>query len=160
MKSVLQNSPTTCGQACIAMVRGTSLEQAIKRVGHSGIMTDSMMLVSVNAVDGFVPGHPPDDKIAIQKHREPGGTREHWTVSTLGYTLDPASIPADKRWPVTKHIIVRDPTAKEIDRFLAGIETDEILADAELMAMIAESEKQAAAGKTESWESVKSKLFG
>ena len=47
------------------------------------------------------------------------------------------------------------PTKKQLE---AIQETAEILADQELMALIAKSEIQIAAGKTESWDSVKAKL--
>lgn len=48
-----------------------------------------------------------------------------------------------------------EPTPEQLE---AIQETAEILADPELMAALAESEKQAAAGKTQSWDSVKAKL--
>ena len=38
----------------------------------------------------FKPGQPPKDIVALVKHREPNGTREHWTVSYYGEILDPA----------------------------------------------------------------------
>lgn len=105
MKLVIQNSPTTCGQACIATILNISLEDAIKLVGHDQITSDQELLDALWATR-FTDGPPPIGETALQKHKEPNGNREHWTVWDRNQTLDPAQIRADKLWPVYKHVIV------------------------------------------------------
>lgn len=102
MKFVAQESPTTCGQACIAMLLDLTLEEAIQLVGHDGITTDDELKAALH-ISKFIEGAPRSDCIAIQKHKSPYGLNEHWTVSYYGRTLDPAGIPEKLRWKVYKH---------------------------------------------------------
>ncbi len=100
---VKQRGPTTCGQACVATLLEISLDEAISRIGHDGI-TDEYEIAFAVATDlPFVEGPPSSSTIAIQKHRDPNGSREHWTVSWRGTTLDPACI-GKRLWPVVKHV--------------------------------------------------------
>lgn len=105
MKLVLQNSPTTCGQACVATLLEISLEDAIRLVGHDQITSDKDLLDTLWATH-FTDGAPPTGKIALQKHKEPNGNREHWTVWDGSKILDPAQIREDKLWPVYKHVVI------------------------------------------------------
>lgn len=108
LKLVEQQSPTTCGQACLAMIFGCTLQEAIDIIGHDGITSDDEILKAMAAHSrvfeglSFTQGKTPDYVIAIQKHREPNGTREHWTVSEFGLTLDPAKI-GRRLWPVYQY---------------------------------------------------------
>lgn len=102
---IRQRGPTTCGQACVAMLLGISLDAAIQRIGHDGITDGFELLFAVGSECPFVEGPPATDVVAIQKHREPSnpnGCREHWTVSWKGKTLDPACI-GKRLWPVVSH---------------------------------------------------------
>lgn len=99
---VRQRGATTCGQACVAMLLGISLDDAIKRIGHDGTTEDIELLFAVGSELPFVEGPPAADVVALQKHRDPNGGREHWTLSWKGKTLDPACI-GKRLWPVVKH---------------------------------------------------------
>ena len=94
MNLVKQPTSTTCGQSCVAMLLDISLEEGIIRVGHMGITSDDDLLKALNiystAGEEFELGYPPKDIVALVKHREPNGLREHWTVSYYGKTFDPA----------------------------------------------------------------------
>lgn len=105
MMLVKQIGPTTCGQACLAMIHGISLDESIRHVGHTGEVSDIDMLMLSGTDASFVDGPPSPDIVAIQKHRDPNGDREHWTVSFRGALLDPAEI-GEKLWPVYKHFAV------------------------------------------------------
>lgn len=120
MKLVKQNSPTTCGQACVATVLGITLEESIELFGHSGTTSDYEILKALGKhfmgemktdLPIFPPdtkvilGKPPKDILAIVKHKEKNGNREHWTVWNRGDILDPACING-KLWPITKYIEV------------------------------------------------------
>lgn len=105
MNLVRQINPTTCGQACIAMIHGIGIETAIAYVGHTGEMSDVEILVASGTDAPMRDGPPASDVTAIQKHRDPKGDREHWTVSHNRQTLDPAEI-GKKLWPVTKHVVI------------------------------------------------------
>mgnify|MGYP001558871119 CR=1 FL=1 len=105
MKLVRQINSTTCGQACVAMVLGVSIETAIEIVGHKDCVSDEKML----AIFGkqFAAGNPPHNSVAIVKHKEPNGDREHWTVWNRGEVLDPACI-GKKLWAAYKHIPIAE----------------------------------------------------
>lgn len=117
MKLIKQNSPTTCGQACVAMVKGISLEESIELFGHSNTTSDYEILKALgltfiqsveNGKDTYskvVFGKPQRNIIAIVKHTEKSGIRSHWTVWNYGETFDPACIKG-KLWPITKYIEV------------------------------------------------------
>lgn len=110
LKLVEQQSPTTCGQACLAMIFGCSLQEAIEIVGHDGITSDEEILKALatrRVFEGlsFTQGKTPAYVVALQKHREPKGHREHWTVSEFGLTLDPAKI-GSKLWPVYQYVVL------------------------------------------------------
>lgn len=99
---VQQRGPTTCGQSCVAMLLGISLDEAIAIIGHDGITEDSELLMAIGSELPFVGGPPSPDVVALQKHRDPSGEREHWTLSWKGKILDPACI-GKRLWPVVKH---------------------------------------------------------
>ena len=104
---VKQTKPTTCGQCCIATILHLTEERVIEIVGHDGIMTDEEMINGFHYNTGFMDGHPVAGTgcIGIQKHKDPKGTREHWTVFYADKTLDPACI-GSRLWPVYKHMVV------------------------------------------------------
>lgn len=109
MKLIKQPSGTTCGQCCVAMLKGISLDDAIILIGHDGITSDNDLLRVLDIddlYDGFDLGYPPKDIIALVKHRDPNGDREHWTVSYYGKTLDPACR-GKKLWPAFKYVEVK-----------------------------------------------------
>ena len=112
MQLIKQPTSTTCGQCCIAMLLGISLEEAIKSVGHDGISSDEDMLKLIfqkyTTAHHFLfkSGPPPKDIVALVKHKEPGGVREHWTVSYYGEILDPACL-KKKLWPPSKYVKAR-----------------------------------------------------
>ena len=100
MKLIKQTSPTTCGQCCIAMLLDTDEADAIKMVGHSDITSDISMVLILN--NRFTMGEPPNDVLALVKHKEPNGVREHWTVIDHGQIFDPAC--KKKLWPAYKYL--------------------------------------------------------
>ena len=112
MDLVKQPTSTTCGQCCIAMLLDVSLEEAISMIGRDGISSDEDMLKQIFEKYTkyhhflFKPGQPPKDIVALVKHREPNGTREHWTVSYYGEILDPACR-GKRLWPVLKYVKAR-----------------------------------------------------
>ncbi len=99
---VRQRGPTTCGQACVAMLLDISLDEAIEKIGHDGITEDIELLNIIGTESAFIKGNPPPDITALQKHRDPNSDREHWTISWYGKTLDPACI-GNRLWPVLKY---------------------------------------------------------
>lgn len=107
---IRQTTPTTCGRCCVAMLTGETVEQVIANVGHADIMGDDDIAraFGLGSVDIFYrfwkEGPAPDDCVALQFHKEPGGDRGHWTVSDMGVLLDPAEI-GDRLWPVEKHAV-------------------------------------------------------
>ena len=105
-KLVKQKTPTTCGQCCIATLLCYDIETVIKSVGYDGIMSDQdMMDAWFWRSRSFVIGTPPEGTIAIQKHKDPNGDREHWTVFWGSVTLDPACI-GPRLWPVYKYLVI------------------------------------------------------
>ena len=102
---VKQTSPTTCGQAVIAMLWRMKLDDAIKMLGHDGITSDDELIKNTGTFAEFQEGSPSQDVVAVQKHRDPDGEREHWTLWWKGRTLDPACI-GKRLWPVSKHVVV------------------------------------------------------
>lgn len=112
---VRQRGPTTCGQACVAMLLGISLDEAIARVGHDGITEDIELLFAVGSELPFVEGPPSPDVVALQKHRDPNGEREHWTLSWIGKTFDPACL-SKRLWPVVKHAEIDSRCRSEAER--------------------------------------------
>jgi hypothetical protein len=105
MKLIKQKTRTSCGQCCVAMVFEIPLEEAIAIVGHDGIMNDEEMYEVIGSDALMVSGKPQEGVVAIQKHKDPNGNREHWTVWNRNVTLDPANI-GSKLWPVYKHFEV------------------------------------------------------
>lgn len=87
------------------MLLGISLDDAIARIGHDGITEDIELLFAVGSELPFVEGPPSPDVVALQKHRDPNGDREHWTLCWKGTTFDPACI-GKRLWPVTKHAVI------------------------------------------------------
>lgn len=106
MNLVKQTKDAMCGQACVSMVIGCSLEDAVKKIGHGGVTTDEEMIAALELGGRkFRDGPPPEGVWALQKHRDPNGSREHWTVWDRSRTLDPACL-GDKIWPVYKHVVI------------------------------------------------------
>lgn len=101
-KLIRQKNSTTCGQSVLAMLLSIPLEDAIKLVGHDGITTDDEIWANSGTESQFVDGCPPKGIVAIQKHKEPKGTREHWTLWYRDKTLDPANL-GNRIWPVYKY---------------------------------------------------------
>lgn len=103
---VFQNSPTTCGQACVAMIVGCTLEGAIERVGHSG-KTKYFEVLSAIGINNheFKKGKAKGNIVALQLHRNEEKTAAHWTVYWHGITLNPSK--SEKSlWNVEKHFII------------------------------------------------------
>ena len=104
-KLVRQRTSTTCGQCVIAMLISISRSEAIQKVGHGGVMSDEEMWSLCGTESGFVHGGPKYGVVAVQKHREPNGEREHWTLWWKDKVLDPRN-KIEELWPVTKHFII------------------------------------------------------
>lgn len=105
MKLIRQKNRTSCGQCCVAMVMDISLKEAIDLVGHDGIMTDNEIYYLIGSDAPMTSGSPPRGVVAIQKHKDPNGNREHWTVWNKNITFDPANI-GPNLWPVYKYFEV------------------------------------------------------
>lgn len=101
---VRQKTSTTCGQCVIATLYRISRASATEIIGHDGITSDAEIRDACATEHDFAPGPPPPGCVAVQKHREPGGEREHWTLFWRDQTLDPANIKG--LWPVSKHLII------------------------------------------------------
>ena len=106
MKLVKQKTSSTCGQACVAMLKQISLDAAVELVGHKTCTSDEEILTALGLSGPFTEGKPSNKIVALQKHRDPNGDKEHWTVSCYGKLFDPAQIGANL-WPVFKFIKVR-----------------------------------------------------
>lgn len=104
-KLIRQKSATTCGQCCVAMLMSCDIKAAIEIIGHDGITSDEDIFCAVGTEESFREGPPPAGVVAIQKHKDPDGEREHWTLWWIDKTLDPANI-GDRLWPVSKHLII------------------------------------------------------
>lgn len=94
-----------CGQCCVAMILGCSLEEAIKLVGTRGTTRVKHLRESLE-VQGFVVG----DRINAKKydlqpgrmylarvHWFKGGNRTHWVVVNDQVIVDPA-YGSDPEW--------------------------------------------------------------
>lgn len=103
---VRQRTATTCGQCVVAMVLGISRSEAIKMIGHDGITSDVEIWQQCNTKSQFVEGSPTYGVVAVQKHREPNGEREHWTLWWKDKIFDPRGNANDKLWPVIKHFVI------------------------------------------------------
>lgn len=115
MRLVRQRTATTCGQCVIAMLFNVSRRTAIEMIGHSGITSDEEMLNACRIDGGFTDGTPPNDVIAVQKHKDPNGTQEHWTLWNKGEVLDPRGRP-EELWPVYKYFVVSDEHTTELKK--------------------------------------------
>lgn len=102
---VRQRTPTTCGQCVVAMLLSVSRSAAIEMFGHSDITSDAEVWRLCGTESGFVEGPPPEGVVAVQKHKDPEGDREHWTLWWKDTVLDPRNRP-DELWPVAKHFTV------------------------------------------------------
>ncbi len=102
---VRQRTATTCGQCVVAMVLGVKRSVAVQMVGHAGITSDEEIWRQCGTESGFVEGTAPDGVVAVQKHRDPNGDREHWTLWWKDKILDPRN-KVEELWPVTKHFVV------------------------------------------------------
>lgn len=109
MKLVKQPTPTTCGQACLAMALSMTLKQAIQLVGHDGITTSDEIVQALTTITGMYHnakfGLPPNKGRYIVYHKEPGGKRGHWTFMEDGTLYDPACI--KNLWDIEKYIEVK-----------------------------------------------------
>jgi len=79
-----QNSPTTSGQTLVAMILEGSLEDAIRRIGRSGVTCDAEILPAIGTSGRILESRPPSDVLAAQKQCEPTGLRKNWKVSDQG----------------------------------------------------------------------------
>jgi hypothetical protein len=101
---IRQKTPTTCGQCVVAMLYSVNVETAIHLIGHENITSDVDMLSVLHSKE-FEIGAPKLGSIAVQKHKDPRGDREHWTLFWHDKIFDPAEI-GPKLWPVYKHIVI------------------------------------------------------
>lgn len=104
-KLIKQRSATTCGQCVIAMLLSISRSDAIKMIGHAGITSDEEILKNSGSKSSFTSGPPANDVIAVQKHKDPNSSREHWTLFWKGEVLDPRD-KVSELWPVSKHFVI------------------------------------------------------
>ncbi len=102
---VRQRTPTTCGQCVVAMLHGIGRSAAIRLIGHDGVTSDEEIWQQCCTANEFVEGPPPLNTVAVQKHRDPDGDREHWTLWWKDKVLDPRN-KAEDLWPVTKYCII------------------------------------------------------
>ncbi len=102
---VKQTGATTCGQCVIAMLMDIGEQEAITLIGHDGITSDEEIWQAAGTASPILDGKPPKGVVAVQKHRDPKGEREHWTLWWKHKTLDPANI-GKRLWPVSKYFIV------------------------------------------------------
>lgn len=111
MKLVKQLNSTTCGQACVAMVLGITIEEAIDRIGHTGITSDEEIcrVLSLHPEEYIILSDENITKLnnmqcKLVKHRDPKNHKnEHWTVYDGKYIHDPACFSHERRWPVYKY---------------------------------------------------------
>ena len=100
---IKQKTSTTCGQCVIAMLFDITVADATSMIGHDRETKDhEIKRVSATNLD-FESGEPEKGAIAIQKHKDPKGKREHWTLFWKDKTFDPANKGEDL-WPVSKHL--------------------------------------------------------
>lgn len=111
MKLIKQKNSTTCGQSCVAMILGITLNEAIHLIGHDGVTNDFEITTALGIDDVldniFKLGKPPKHGLFLQKHRNPAKKhQEHWTVLKNGVLFDPACIGNDI-WPVYKYLEIK-----------------------------------------------------
>ena len=116
MKVIKQINKTTCGQACLAMILCTEIEDTIKLVGHDGVTSDEEMCKHLG-LDPLQYFRDPEfgSNVRLQKHQNVADSTtknvnegfEHWTVYYFGKTLDPAGFSDKKRWPLLKFWNIR-----------------------------------------------------
>lgn len=102
---IKQRTATTCGQCVVAMLLGVTRNVASEMIGHVGITSDEEIWRVCGTKSGFEWGTPPNGVVAVQKHRDPNGVREHWTLWWKDKVLDPRNQP-DSLWPVVKYFVV------------------------------------------------------
>ena len=104
-KLIKQKDRTTCGQCVVAMLLGISRADAIEQIGHSGITSDYEIWIQCGTETKFVDGPPDLGVVAVQKHKDPNSSREHWTLWWKDKTLDPRD-KVNELWPVSKHFVI------------------------------------------------------
>jgi hypothetical protein len=100
-----------CGQTCVAMAAGVSLERAYEVFGHqSGTTTrevvQALRHLGINCADRLrrcsktraIPAR------AILHTREQGGRRAHWMLMWDGRVYDPADRYPDDHWPIVSYL--------------------------------------------------------
>lgn len=96
MKLVKQPKDSNlCGQACVAMLCGLTLEQAILLVGtrgktHTKPLKKALRAFGVHCGDRRVRGMPNKDETALLFWKG-GGTKGHWMVWHKGKYYDPVA---------------------------------------------------------------------
>lgn len=102
-----------CGQACVAMAAGVSLDRSIEIIGHShGTWTRDVIrglrALGVGCADRLhrvsrkMPVLPRRCLVAVQSPRR---KLEHWMLSWDGVMLDPAGRwPALQGWTITSYL--------------------------------------------------------
>lgn len=107
----LLRQPTkhTCGQTCVAMLLGCSIETAINLVGHArptqmyellrAINTRLAVPLRENKFYRFPMA--PEVLTALWRCRQQDGWRSHWMVIHAGEVFDPAG---DCNWPAVSHV--------------------------------------------------------
>ena len=109
MQLIKQINGTTCGQACLAMLLNTIIEDTIELVGHDNVTSDEEICPHLQLkAEKYCNPKDSGANVRLQLHQNPEDTNQkHWTVYYFGKTLDPAGFSDKKRWPLLKFWNIR-----------------------------------------------------
>ena len=103
MKLIRQpkDNNSLCGQACVAMVAGVSLEKSVKTFGSRGCTTTGQVVIALRKLGVKAPlvrakrvtKARPAPQFCIAKMRFKGRRMGHWVVIWKGKIYDPDSRP-------------------------------------------------------------------
>jgi hypothetical protein len=107
-----------CGQACIAMLSGSSLNDAVRLVGKSGLTRTRDLVAAIRTGRGFLMGvRCPDSLIRLRenslprncivKASSPDRKRSHWMLIWKYVLHDPSVTflsPDVCRWDITSYL--------------------------------------------------------
>lgn len=118
MKLVMQNSPTTCGQACVAMIAGKSLDEVVRDMKTDGPTSIGQL---IEALDRYGIPHAERNLRVSKKNPQPApfslltvhthAGYTHWALLHDGRYYDPEFGLIDGDYPhgrITSFLAIRD----------------------------------------------------
>lgn len=122
IKLLIQPTPTSCGQTCLAMVSGMPIERAIRIVGHSHSTCPAELVAAIRSCGYSCPSRLarvskrglPELCIARLSARNAAPSWGHWVVVYKGNVYDPAGV-MNPAYPKPVHMTSYLPIVKAIE---------------------------------------------